>query len=71
MVPKHTKRDIEHSRQLLLDHDAEYRLNTNGDLFYPDQHLRIDNTNIEPRLVATKIMERFSIPAPRGGRPRC
>jgi hypothetical protein len=64
---KQTKRDLERSRAVLLQHDAEHQLNSNGDFFYPEKHLRIDNTQIEPRIVAAQIMERFSIPSVSAG----
>jgi len=53
--------DLEHSRDLLLAHDAGYRLNSDADFFYPDLHVKIDNTSLEPAVVAAEIMERFSI----------
>jgi hypothetical protein len=58
---KPTKRNLEHSRALLLDHDARYRLNSNGDFFYPERHLKIDNTNLEPTAVAERIITTFNI----------
>jgi hypothetical protein len=63
LAEKYPKRDLDHSRELLLAHDADYRLNSDGDFFYPDHHLKVDNTSLEPELVARRIMQRFSIPA--------
>jgi hypothetical protein len=63
LAEKLPKRDLDHSRRLLLDHDANYRLNSDGDFFYPDRHLRIDNTSLDPTTVARQIMHRFDIPA--------
>jgi hypothetical protein len=39
LAEKHPKRDLERSRELLLEHDAKHRLNSDGNFFYPDQHL--------------------------------
>jgi hypothetical protein len=33
LAEKHAKRDLDRSRELLLDHDAQYQLNSNGDFF--------------------------------------
>jgi hypothetical protein len=66
LAEKHPKRDLARSRALLLEHDAKYRLNSNGDFFYPDQHVKIDNTHLEPSQVAEQIIAVFVIPrAPR------
>ena len=62
LAEKQPKRDLEHSRALLLDHDAKYRLNSNGDFFYPDRHLKIDNTHLAPAQVAELIIAAFAIP---------
>jgi len=62
LAEKRPKRDLEHSRALLLEHDAKYRLNSNGDFFYPEQHIKIDNTHLEPTQVAEQIIAAFRIP---------
>jgi len=62
LAEKPSKRDVERSNLRLVDHDSRYCLNTDGEFFYPDQHFKIDNTNLEPDFVATQIMERFAIP---------
>jgi hypothetical protein len=62
LVEKRPKRDLEHSRELLLRADAKYRLASNGDFFYPDRHLCIDNTSLTPPEVAERIIERFALP---------
>jgi hypothetical protein len=66
LAEKHPKRDLDHSRKLLLDHDTNYRLNSAGDFFYPDRHLKIDNTSLDPTVVARQIMDHFDIPAVAG-----
>src|SRR5436309_15675906 len=62
LAEKHPKRDLENSRALLLEHDAKYKLNSSGDFFYPDQHLKIENTHLEPTQVAEQIIAAFAIP---------
>jgi len=60
---KFPQRDVEGSRAFLLDADRRYEMNTRGAFAYPDQHLKIDNTDIEPALVARRIQERFKLPS--------
>lgn len=57
---KPSKRNLERSRRNLLD--TRYRLNSDGDFFYPEQHLRIDNTTFTPEQVARQVMTRFHLP---------
>jgi len=56
------KRDLPASRARLLQDDATYRHNSAGDFFYPDQHLRIDNTNLTPVDVAWHIVRGRGLP---------
>ena len=42
--------------------DRQYQLNTRGDFFYPERHLKIDNTELEPNVVAERIVKRFNLP---------
>jgi hypothetical protein len=62
LAEKPPKRDLARSRALLLEHDAKYRLNSDGDFFYPDRHFKIDNTRLEPGEVAERIIAAFGIP---------
>lgn len=62
LAEKVPKRDLAESRRLLLEHDAQYRLNSQGDFFYPDQHIKIDNTDLAPSQVAEQIIAAFAIP---------
>ena len=64
---KAPKRDLAHSRAQLLDSDRRYRLNSNGDFFYPERHLRIDNTFLTPRDVAREIVTYFALPVVEPG----
>ena len=52
---KPSKRDVEASEARLLRNEGATRLNTDGDFFYPDRHLRIDNTRRDPADVAREI----------------
>ena len=61
LAENHPKRDVEHARALLLEHDAKYQLNSNGDFVYPEQHIKIENTHLEPTQVAESIIAAFSI----------
>jgi hypothetical protein len=56
---KPSKRDVEFSKQKLLGHHEEYRLNSDGDFFYQDNYLKIDNTNLPPHEAARRIAEAF------------
>ncbi len=64
LAHKEPKRDVVQSREQLLDTDQRYRLNTNGggDFFYPERHLRIDNTALSPNVVASRIAKHFALP---------
>ena len=58
---KASKRDIAFSERILVEQDAEYQLNSDGDFFYPDQHLRIDNTHLSAAEVAQIIVEKLDL----------
>lgn len=62
LAQKPSKRDVEKSRRLLLQHDAEYRLNSAGEFDHRPDWLRIDNTDLLPRDVAEQIIRHFSLP---------
>jgi hypothetical protein len=60
---KPSKRDVEHSRELLLAHDAKHKLNSRGDFFYTDNYLKIDNTHLPAHDTARRIIETFGFDA--------
>lgn len=62
LAEKPSKRDLTRSRQHLLDADAQYRLNSNGEFDGRDDHLRIDNTALSPEAVAARTIEHFCLP---------
>lgn len=55
LAEKRPKRDIETSRHLLLEVEGKRKLTSTGDFFYPERHLYIDNTHLEPDEVARRI----------------
>jgi hypothetical protein len=57
---KPSKRDVGASEQRLLGNE-KHRLNSDGDFFYPEQHLRIDNTDLSAREAAEQIIDRFQV----------
>jgi AAA domain len=64
---KPPKRDIAFSRQRLLEDDQNYKLNSNGDFFYKDNYLKIENTNLSALEAAQRIVEAFSLATPARG----
>ncbi|MCI0356002.1 MAG: AAA family ATPase [Acidobacteria bacterium] len=66
LAEKRPKQDLAQSRAFLLEADEKYQLNSNGDFFYPERHLRINNTSLAPEVVARRIVEAFAIPLPAG-----
>ncbi len=60
---KPPKRDVEKSRERLLEDDRKYKLNSDGDFFYEENYLKIDNTNLPADEVARMIVDEFSLPA--------
>ena len=58
---KHSKKDLERSKKDLLETMKKYRLNSNeGELICPN-HLKINNTNLEPEEVADQVIEHFKL----------
>ena len=58
---KFTKNDIERSQRDLLDTMEKYRLNSNdGEVICPN-HIKINNTNLEPEEVANMVVEKFEL----------
>ena len=61
LASKFTKNDVERSQRDLLDTMEKYRLNFNdGELICPN-HLKINNTNLEPEEVADQVVEHFKL----------
>ena len=62
LAEKKPKRDLANSRVHLLDADRRYQLNTRGAFFYPELHLKIENTALTPVAVAQRIIQHFALP---------
>lgn len=61
LANKASKRDLEASRVRLLDDDRKYRLESyEGEIPFAN-YLRIDNSKLEPKQVASMIRERFDL----------
>jgi len=53
------KRDVEESRERLLEDDKNYKLNSDGDFFYTENYLKINNTDLTAEKVARMIVDEF------------
>ena len=61
MERKPSKRDVAWSRANLLDGAAKYRLNSNEGEVWFENHLKIDNTRLEPDEVADRVISAFQL----------
>ena len=63
MERKASKRDVAWSRANLLDGAAKYRLNSaEGEIWF-ENHLKIDNSHLEPDQVADLVIEKYHLKA--------
>ena len=60
---KATKRDIAWSKANLLRDAERHRLNSNSDEIWFENHIKIDNTNLEPDEVADIVIRTFNLVA--------
>lgn len=67
LAEKPSMRDLEESRQRLLELDERYQLNSDGQFDSRDDYLRIDNTLLTPDEVAERVVEHFGLPLATGG----
>jgi hypothetical protein len=58
---KPSKRQIEESEARLLEIEDRYVMNTQGDFYYKENYIRIDNTHLSQREVAEKIKKEFNL----------
>ena len=59
---KAPKRNLAQSEANLLQSEEKYRLNTGEEgFFYPDQHVKIDNTRLSPCETAQRIADAFGL----------
>jgi GNAT superfamily N-acetyltransferase len=61
---KKSKRDIVVSEDRMLREETKYRLVSNDGEIPFEHYMKIDNTNLEPDVVARMIKERFNLPGP-------
>lgn len=59
MEAKESKKDTEWTRNDILKTAAKYQLNSDRQLF--ENHLKINNTNLEPTEVADIVIEKFGL----------
>ena len=58
---KKSKQDIEWSNNNIINGETKYRLNTRDDEYWFDNHLKINNENLQPNEVALKILETLNL----------
>ena len=61
LAEKPFKRDVVASRQQLLELDAKYQLNSQGEFDERQDYLRIDNTELSAAEVAERVIARFGL----------
>ena len=61
MERKASKKDVAWSRANLLKDAKNHRLNSDEDEVWFENHLKIDNTNLEPDQVADRVIEAFHL----------
>jgi hypothetical protein len=59
LAKQSSKRDTDRSEKNPLNTDQRYRMNSKNDFFYPEHHIKIDNTNISPEETVQKVITRF------------
>lgn len=63
MERKASKRDVEWSRKNLLQDNEQHQLNSSPEEVWFKNHLKIDNTNLEPDEVADRVIRHFGLVA--------
>lgn len=58
---KKSKQDLEWSRKNLLSSQEKYRMNTNENEYWFENHIKINNENLSPDEVAQMIIDKFSL----------
>jgi hypothetical protein len=69
LAQKPFKRDLQQSRQQLLDLDTKYQLNSKGRFAGRPDYLHIDNTDLPASAVAERIIETFGLRMLATGEP--
>lgn len=63
MEMKASKRDVEWSKANLLRDAKKHKLNSEDDEVWFENHIKIDNTNLEPDEVADMVISKFALAA--------
>lgn len=63
MEMKASKRDVEWSKANLLRDAKKHKLNSDDDEVWFENHIKIDNTNLEPDVVADMVISKFALAA--------
>ncbi len=63
MERKASKRDVTWSRADILRSDQQYKLNSDEEETWFENHLKINNTNLEPDEVADRVINAFGLKA--------
>ena len=58
---KRSKRDIENSRERLLEDEEKYKLNSDGDFFHKENYLKLENTRLSASDAALRIVDAFGL----------
>ena len=58
---KRSKLDVENSRKWLLEDEAKHKLNSDGDFFYQENYLKLENTNLSATDAALRIVDAFGL----------
>lgn len=61
LLHKSTKRDLEWSESIFVKLESKYRLNSYEGEVSKDKYIRINNSNLSPEKVASKIKEAFNL----------
>ena len=61
LASKFTKNDVERSQRDLLETMEKYRLNSNDGETICSNHIKINNTNLEPEEVAEQVITHFKL----------
>lgn len=61
LAHKSSKRNRQWSHENLLQEDARHKMNTDGDFYYPEAHLKIDNSLLSPDEVAERVIDHFKL----------
>lgn len=66
LAHKRSMRDVEASRQRLIDADLTHQLNSSDDFAYPARHLRLDNSRLTPAQAADRIARHLQMTPAQG-----